>query len=235
MNARTIANRYWASHFGIAEESFLVAPREIVAHAGELIGYEGVLSLSREGAIVFSVPPERYDALRPVLEGLPVDSGWSGIIAALEPFSRLILGPAYVGYSATAPRLDSAARAVTHADSSAVAALQTACSPTEWEHGGCNVAEQPSSGVFVGETLVALAGYEIWGGTIAHICVVTHPAHRGQGHGTAVVAHLAARALEAGLLPQYRSLLSNESSMRIAHKLGFAQYGATIAARLKPE
>ena len=167
-----------------------------------------------------------------MLRGLPRSPEWPAVITALRPFSRLILGPAYVGYADTVPSLATSARAVTNADFSAVAALEIACGPEEWEHGGCDVAEQPASGVFIRGTLAALAGYEVWGGTIAHICVVTHPAFRGRGHATAAVAHLAARALQAGLVPQYRTLLSNAPSMRVARKLGFAQYGSTIAARL---
>ncbi|MGV3533449.1 MAG: GNAT family N-acetyltransferase [Chthoniobacteraceae bacterium] len=232
MNAFAIADRYWAAHFGVAEDAFLAEPKRIVTHTGELAGYEGVLALSRAGAFIFSLPPDRLAELGPVLRGLPANPDWSAVVTALRPFSRLILGPAYVGYADTVPSLATSARAVTNADISAVAALEIACGPEEWEHGGCDVAEQPASGVFIRGTLAALAGYEIWGGTIAHICVVTHPAFRGRGHGTAVVAHLAARMLQSGLVPQYRTLLSNAPSMRVAQKLGFGQYGSTIAARM---
>ncbi len=232
MNAFAIADRYWASHFGVAEEAFLAEPKCIVTHTGELAAYEGVLALSRAGAFIFSLPPDRMEVLGPVLRGFPANPEWPAVVAALRPFSRLILGPAYLGYADTVPSLTASARAVSHNDISAVATLQNACGPEEWEHGRCDVTEQPASGVFIEGTLAALAGYEIWGGTIAHICVVTHPAFRGCGHATAAVAHLAARALQAGLLPQYRTLLSNSPSMQVAQKLGFAQYGSTIAARI---
>jgi predicted GNAT family acetyltransferase len=68
---------------------------------------------------------------------------------------------------------------------------------------------------------------------IAHIAVVTHPSHRGRGYGKAAVAHLAARAIAEGLLPQYRTLDSNQPSLRIAEALGFQRYATSVAVRLK--
>jgi len=118
-------------------------------------------------------------------------------------------------------------------DAPAVAALRAACREDEWEHGGSDVGQHPAFGVFVDDQLAALAGYEIWGGTIAHISVITHPAHRGRGFGAAAVAHITAHALAAGMLPQYRTLDSNQPSMRIAATLGFHRYATSLAMRME--
>jgi predicted GNAT family acetyltransferase len=92
----------------------------------------------------------------------------------------------------------------------------------------------PASGVYHGNELVALAGYEVWGEMIAHIAVVTHPAFRGRGFGRCAVAHVARAALAAGLIPQYRTLESNLASIRVAESLGFSlyAYATSVAVRL---
>ena len=78
-----------------------------------------------------------------------------------------------------------------------------------------------------------LRSAKVWDDVIAHISVVTHPAYRGRGYGRGVVAHLAATALQAGLIPQYRTLDSNTGSIRIAEALGFERYATSVAVRLR--
>jgi len=118
-------------------------------------------------------------------------------------------------------------------DIEALKRLQAACSSLEWEHGGSHVGDQPVIGTFDGERLVSVAGYEIWAGTIAQIAVITHPNYRGQGYGKAVVSQLTEEALNRGLVPQYRTLETNSSSMTIARELGFERYATTVAVRFK--
>jgi GNAT superfamily N-acetyltransferase len=147
--------------------------------------------------------------------------------------SFAVIGPAYVGYAEVVRPPLYPVRSLTEGDASKAAELRAACPRTEWEHGGIDVNAQPSSGVFIGSELVSLAGYEIWGGVVAHISVITHPAFRSRGFGRSAVAHLANAALAAGLVPQYRTLESNRPSMRIAESLGFLHYASSVAVRLK--
>ena len=94
--------------------------------------------------------------------------------------------------------------------------------------------DAPVAGTFAAGVLAAIAGYEVWGDAIAHISVVTHPAHRGRGLGAAAVSRIAAEALERGLLAQYRTLEANASSLAIADRLGFQPYARSLAVRLAP-
>ena len=81
--------------------------------------------------------------------------------------------------------------------------------------------------------LVSVASYQVWGEDIAHVAIATNPARRGRGFGKAAVALAAQRALEAGLIPQYRTLSANTSSLAIARHLGFIEYGFSVAVRLR--
>jgi GNAT superfamily N-acetyltransferase len=227
-----IAHDYWASHLGIPSERLFSEPLSIIAHSGELTGYGGVFALFRDGAKAISLPPERAEQLRPLIMKLPADFSPGDLEKVLRPFASMVIGPAFIGYTDSIPSASQLARLLTADDTTAVAALQAACLEDEWEHGGSDAGQHPAFGVFVEDQLAALTGYEIWSGTIAHISVITHPGHRGRGFGAAAVAQITAHALSAGLLPQYRTLDSNQPSMRIAERLGFHRYATSLAMRM---
>jgi GNAT superfamily N-acetyltransferase len=242
LNDRTIAiaQRYWAQHLGCEPQSLFTDPVRAIQHGGELAGYEGVFALFREGRVVLSMPHDGESASSPPAGMMEAFQGWlsrqdltpDSLVRALEPLAGSIIGPAFIGYAESVAKPDPAhtARPLDAGDAAAMESLKTACDPTEWDHGGSPTGHA-CSGVFVEGQLAALAGYEIWGGAIAHICIVTHPGHRGKGCGRSAVAHLARRAIEAGLLPQYRTGDSNTPSIRIAESLGFTRYATSVAMR----
>jgi GNAT superfamily N-acetyltransferase len=143
-----------------------------------------------------------------------------------------VIGPAFIGYATDIPFIHGDARCLNELDRGLVGSLQSACSGTEWEHGGSDPGSDPFSAVVIDGTLAALAGYEVWAESIAHISVLTHPAFRGRGLGRQVVGHLANRAIDAGLVAQYRTLKTNVTSMKIAATLGFQTYATSVAIRL---
>jgi GNAT superfamily N-acetyltransferase len=229
----SIANRYWARHLGGLPDELFTKPLHVVTHGEELLGYRGVQALFRDGTAIASVPPDREKELRGLLAGLDRGTSPESFAAALSPVAALVLGPACLGYTTEIQGDDSLARTLTHEDAAAVEKLRQACGEEAWDHGGSSL-DDPCSGVFHDGQLVALCGYETWGGAIAHLCIVTHPAFRGRGFGKSAVAHLARRALAAGLLAQYRTLDANTPSIRIAESLGFQRYATSMAVRLAP-
>jgi GNAT superfamily N-acetyltransferase len=226
------ADTYWAAHLGCRPRELFGRPFHLATHGVELAGYNGVQALFRNGCVCASIPPEREAEFVSLLMHVRGGCSPDHFIAALQPVASLVLGPAFVGYAETVPQPSRAARRLSAQDEDAVKALERACDPTEWEHGGSPLTH-PCSGVFVGEQLAALAGYEVWAGTIAHISIVTHPEFRGRGLGRSAVAHLAQRAICAGLLPQYRTLDSNTPSIRVGASLGFQRYATSVAVRLR--
>ena len=227
------AAAHWASEFSCAPEAMFTESLHIMPHGPALADYHGIFTLFREGRVMASLPAEGFGELSKLLPPGPLQPGsWA---AAFRGLGLRVIGPAFIGYAETLPPdSGSTARELREEDSAAVAGLQVACDPQQWDHGGSDPAEVPCSGVFTAEgELAALAGYEIWSGTIAHISIITHPDHRGHGHGREAVAHLARRALSAGLLPQYRTLEANAASMRISAALGFQHYATSVAVRLR--
>ncbi|EDY17431.1 GCN5-related N-acetyltransferase [Chthoniobacter flavus Ellin428] len=230
-SAISIATHYWTNHLGCAAGELFSEPLRIITHGPDLADYHGVFALFREGAAIVSLPPQHADALRPLLAGLAKDCSPDALATALQSAAAVVVGPAYIGYATKVALPEHPVRALNPEDIPALHEFQQKCNPTEWEHGGSGT-ENSCSGVFVDGKLVAVAGYEIWGGKIAHVLIITHPDHRGNGFARSAVAHLAARAIDAGLLPQYRTLESNRASIRIAETLGFHPYARSLAVRL---
>lgn len=228
--AIAIATDYWAADLGLSAAELFAEPFQLIAHGNAWADYDGAFALFRNDSVVTSVPAERIDSLRSRLEPLRPPFSPSDLARALAAISTSVVGPARIAYPSKLRAPAHPARALLATENGAIQALREACDATQWDHGGSSI-DQPCSGVFLGSQLVALAGYEIWGRTIAHIAIVTHPDFRGRGYGRSAVAHLACRALAARLLPQYRTLESNLPSIHIAESLGFESFATSMAIR----
>lgn len=227
-----IADAYWADHFGCPANEFFTTPVRTIGHGGELTGYWGVFALFREASVMVSVPHDADDGIYARLALPRSCESLAALALTLEPFAERIIGPAFIGYASEVPRPLHCPRALDSNDAHLLQELENSCEPIEWDHGGSSL-DHPCSGVIIEGRLAALAGYEIWGNSIAHLAVVCHPDFRGRGFGKSAVAHLAARAMRSGLLPQYRTLDSNAASMGIGASLGFRRYATSLAVRLK--
>jgi GNAT superfamily N-acetyltransferase len=230
---------YWAEFFGCTPDRLRPAEPVVLAPAAALPDYDGVYIQSFGAAPLISVPPTLPASIRDALaraarEGLEADARWADALGA--SFDRIV-GPAWIGYAdqqtlrAGAPTPGT--RRLTEADRPLIEQLRDACTPTEWEHAGGDEGEL-AVGVFVDEELAALARYVAWGGGIAHVSIVTHPARRGRGHGREAVAALTREVLARGLVPQYRVLADNAPSLAVAGALGFQHYATSLALRLLP-
>lgn len=237
-----IADRWWARDFAVTPVDLRPTSPRVQAHAGRMVGAAGVWILSAGARPLVSIPAPFLRALEPRARAWTEDVVEDPAALAAElsglPVERIV-GPAFIGYGSRAsveealPRLRPASP-VTDSDAAAVRALRAACTEEEWSHGGCDPRAVPAFGSYASNgALAALAGYLTWGGEIAHIAVVAAPDHRGAGHAKSAVAAAARHALDAGLLPQYRTLAANAPSMAIARELGFERYGSSVFVRLR--
>jgi GNAT superfamily N-acetyltransferase len=214
---------------GLAPDELFRESLGIRSHGERLADYRGIFALFRDGRVSISYPRDGAAFLRACLP----ETLFSPERFASSFPGKVVIGPAYLGYAEVLVSASGGSACPLGASHRAdAAALREACSEAEWDHGGSEVGEVVASGVFIDGKLAALAGYEVWDDSIAHISIVSHPAHRGRGHGRAAVADVARRALEAGLVPQYRTLEANEPSIRIAESLGFVRYATSVAVRL---
>ncbi|HEU4560552.1 MAG TPA: GNAT family N-acetyltransferase [Longimicrobium sp.] len=228
---------YWAGDFG-CDVAGLRPSAPSVFPCQRRDGSRSVYVMEFGAAPVAQLSAELMDAhaarVRDVLAaGLDVDAAaWAGIFGDEV---EAVIGPAALHYTdgGTLRPLPPSptVRVLSRDDLPAAEVLRSACTPLEWEHGANPLGNDVVAGVFVGGELAALAGYEVWDGVVAHLSVVTHPAHRRRGH--AAVSRVTQMALERGLLAQYRALESNTPSLAVAVRLGFQPYARSLAVRLR--
>ena len=232
---------YWAAFLGVTRADLRPPEPWVVAHA-ELGDYRGMYAQSFGAAPVVSLPVELLErfgtaAARAAAGAWAEDEDrWRAVFGERV---QAVVGPAAVAYADAGTlrhfAADAELRVLGDADRRALDAFRRALPAQEWEHGGPEPGSGPVVGAFAGGELAAVAGYEVWGGRIAHLSIVTHPAHRGRGLGALAVALAARTALDRGLLPQYRTLLANTPAMSIARRLGFVPYATSLAVRLRTE
>ena len=114
-----------------------------------------------------------------------------------------------------------------------MAALRDAADRDEWWESIGEHAWGHGSGLVVGDAVVALATYEVWDDTIAHVAVFTAPGERSRGWSTEVASVAIDTAFAAGLVPQWRARVENTASLRVSEKLGFVACGFQLYARLR--
>jgi len=229
-------DEYWATSFGCPREA-LRPPRTLVLPHGPGERFNGLYAMTFGGSPIVSVPQGVFGGVRSSLaswtaETIRDPAGPTDMVGAL---AGTAIGPAWVGYAdqttLRSTPLEARARLLSREDAAAVDALRESCTPLEWEHGGSALGHDITTGSFANGTLAALAGYETWGGRIAHIAVIAHRAYRGQGHARTAVALVARLALGRGLVLQYRTLEANTPSRHIANSLGFVHYATSLAIR----
>jgi GNAT superfamily N-acetyltransferase len=227
-----LVDGYWARFFGCASEALRSNTVQMAVHTD----YAGCYLMEFGGAPIVSLPigeVERYRA-----DIVHFQAGTVRKPALVEAtFGKRVaesIGPAFIGYSDVKhfkPVSSGATRQLTVQDEKAVEMLRAACPVKEWEHGGSEFRPSAMVGAFRGQEIAALAGYELWGGQIAHIAIVAHPSFRGQGYATKAVSTLTEMVLERRLVPQYRTLEANAPSMALARRLGFVEYARSLAIR----
>lgn len=218
--------------------SALREPGIVVAPHAELTGYRGVWFFVRGHSAVVSAPLEWVSRLARACGSTAAAELVSHASAALRGAAGEIVGPSFQGWLPHArfrPVASDGVHRVTENRAAIVSGFQSACSPTEWEHGGIDVGGEEIWASFDGSRAVSLGQLRPHSGGALDPCVVTHPAHRGRGHALRVVGAMAQEALPTGRLVLYQTLLSNGPAVSIADRLGFEQYATLLAVRLAPD
>ncbi len=219
--------RYWAGKLGVDADAFEATGVTVGAGHGD-----DVEVFVRDDAVVVGAPPALHDACERATGGLaravPDDEAvgeWIGARGSV----RTVLGPAFYGYvdRRSFEPVDATARPLDAADEAAVDRLRAAVPDEEWDQGGPAFEPGRTVGRFVDGDLVAVAGYDVWDDLVAHVAVVTHPDHRGEGNGRAAVSRVTAAALDDGLLPQYRTADAWPWSVALAEGLGYERFATS--------
>lgn len=228
-------DEYWASFFGLSTADFIKEGLKVVPHA-ELHDYQGAWLFRRGASTIISVPPGWVEKIEMHVRRRSQDTLTDrDFIALFGEGVEKVIGPAYQGYLQEADfrPVASSARLLSAADDTALQELAAACDAGEWDHSGIQVGQHPNFGVFSGDCLVATANYVVQKDTAAWPGIITHPGYRGRGCGKAVLSAAVEHGLSKGLLLLYQTLAANGASIAVAENLGYRQYAAHLAVRLR--
>src|SRR5262245_8889087 len=223
---------FWANEMGCLPEDFyktgvgitvLEASDELYAHAFRRLEW-----------LQLDCSPPLYGDLRSAIKVRGPEEVFEPAFwrAALGARVEKILGPTYLGYKDIAEEvpIDPRVRLLGVDEGALLDQLRRGVTAKEWEHGGLEDC-RPIAGYFLEGSLVAAAGYKVWGGTLAHICVTTQAGIRNRGYGRACVRSVTEEAIKNGLVAQYQTLFENVASMAVARALKFEEYGKRMFVR----
>jgi RimJ/RimL family protein N-acetyltransferase len=193
------------------------------------------LALLRPPALVVAVPATWRPAAAPLERLAPAEAFQPDrLLAVFGAAAGEVVGPAYQGFTDS---VDAAAlwaqdvHRLGETDRAALAALRRAAGERAWEHSAIDPDRPPLFGRFAGGQLVAAATLEDAGEPVASVGVLTHPGHRGRGHGRAVAGAATQAAVAAGSVAHYQTLDANLSSVAVARALGYRRDATTLAVR----
>ena len=198
-------------------------------HAG-LGDYPGIWVLRRADAIRVSVPQGTDDAVIDDLAARApdelIDPAFWRSFAPTRGF--VVLGPsvhAFTDEPVVAPA------DVDQVDPSTLSGLRDAVDEAEWSESGFAEDVPVAFALRSGGEIAAASNLTPFRGEPTDVGVLTHPAHRGRGHGTTVARAATAYAVHHFGLARYRALATNQPSRAIAAALGYEDRFDQLAIR----
>lgn len=114
-----------------------------------------------------------------------------------------------------------------------IAPLLEAVPPIEREESGLDRVTSPVALTRGAAGLVlAAGGFVKWPHGLANICVLARPGHRGQGLAQKVGSAAVTRAMDEGLVAEWRARYGNTRSRAVARSLGLLHLGDQLRAML---
>lgn len=208
-------------------------------------GSERLYSVDDDARVLTFVTLFGREALQGPAWAVEATRGLSG--AELRSHSTLLslsrehggrgLGQAQLSFCDALPQFEGPP-AVVSTDGGYVRALEQQCPPDDVDEAGLNGAEhsfvllERADDDAGSPVPLAGAGYDIWGGILAHLAVLTPPDLRRRGHAQRVSAVAVEEAMAAGLIPQWRARTDNTASQRTARRAGFTYAGSQTSVIL---
>ncbi len=232
-----LLEHYWFGELGCRPEDLQEGKVKVTAH-GTLAGYAGAMAFRQNNACIISVPRQMVEDIAKKASGIACEEAFktSYLEKLFGASVERTIGPAWLAQiepEQFKPCHGPDSKELTEADRPAFKRFLQGCSATDLELSVRESVNAPTVGVFIGDEIVAAARYEIHGGIISHISVLTRPDHRGGGYAKKAVSHITSVAFTKNVGIQYRTLQSNAPSVALAKGLGYSDFAETIAVRFK--
>ncbi|MEV0775624.1 GNAT family N-acetyltransferase [Streptomyces sp. NPDC050433] len=246
-SAVTHARTLWTELAGVP--AGFTTPSSVVVAPGSLLCPPGWAGIVRIGDAALATAPDARTAealgravgklsyaelVDPVRLGEALSGGTAPVLDVLGP-AALFYGGQGRGRDAFVPAFPGAAGVTVEraaSDAPALTALLAAAGTADADESGLDEITSPAF-LLRRRThgdVVAAAGYLTWPRSVAHMCVLVSPHHRGRGLARIVASAAVSHALVAGLLPQWRA--RPYASRRVAVGLGLQELGAQLSVRM---
>ena len=219
----------WATLAGA--DAFPESGVQVVGNAASEIcpkGWAGIVAIS--GGILATAPSATdVDALARTLADVEPAGDWAAVFRAAPE----IRGPANLAYAdrPAAPPTGAAAEIEMLAPADAAVMSFVARVPSaDRDEAHVEASDVPLACLREDGAVVAVAGYRVWLGAVAHMSVLVDPARRCRGLATAVADAATDHACASGLVAQWRA--RPPASRAVARKLGFVDVGQQMSVRL---
>jgi hypothetical protein len=237
-NTIEAVKKFWGDFFGCAAEELERPGVRVIGHAGELREYRGAWAFRFGEGVMLSVPAVWVSRVRGAVEGRGMEEVYSetALRGLFGEACETVIGPCVLMYAdgkSVRAKERRFLRRLIPADQGVLKKLQASCEAEEWEQSGIEFNRDPIFGCFDGKALSAAASYEVWSGQVAHVGLITVKDRRRKGFGAEVGAAATSDAIARGLVPQWRALESNSSSLAAAESLGYQRVASHFAVRLK--
>lgn len=238
VNTLTVASarRFWVYAHGCSPDA-LDGGGILVTRAPPALPPSLVLVLHWGAATVVAGPEQ----LLPRLRGLAESAGTAGVedtlVAGLGELVHRVVGPTSLAFAdETSLRAPAPVPGIVtipiEVDDPRLLVLARSCGELAWEHAGIGEGVSAFAAVDEEGCVRSVAGYSVLGDTLAHVGVLTEPAHRGRGLAAVSGYAAASYAVAAGLVAQWQTLVANASSLAVGRRLGFFELGRRLTIRL---
>jgi hypothetical protein len=208
----------------------------VVGTAGHRVspnGWVGIVAIG--GDVVVACPPDVARHVTAALSGRTTARLTDPAYVATLLAAADTRGPAelFSGAPAAEGRRGTVVGPLHPADHRVRAVLDDA-HPDERDESGIDVA---TSGIDVAIAAdgrpAAICGWRVWPHGIAHASCLVARRHRGRGHGAVIAGHTLRRAVDIGLLPQWRAAEWNVASISVARRIGLRPLGRQFSLLLR--
>jgi GNAT superfamily N-acetyltransferase len=196
--------------FGLSIDELHAEPLRIVTPAPGFADYRGVYVLTLGTTTLVSAPVGHVDA------------------------DAIALGPSQHAYVHRDDHVAPASATTRRVHPDDLGSLRDSVPAEEWAEGGFGHDDDVTWAAYDDDVLVAAGNLTDFDGRPADVGLVTHPAHRGRGHGLRLVLDMTTSAIvdHGATVVRYRALTTNVPSLTVARKAGFTANGSNVAIRL---
>jgi RimJ/RimL family protein N-acetyltransferase len=228
---------FWCRTLGVEAADLHTPGVRVRANPPERAEWRGIYALGFDKAVSVFVPDDLFDAAADGVADQDSDAvleaaHWRSLLGTRV---RTAFGPVVHHYRDERTGLDdlAAGRRLNPRDAEAFAVLRGAVPPEEWLAAGFTAQPAMLFAVFDGDRIVAAANLTAGPDAATDVGIVVHPEERGKGYALKVAALAARQALLMHGVARFRALATSASTMAIARKLGFEEYGRNLAVYLE--